>query len=299
LDFLDSCTPGPYADAITPGREKGHFGEARMKKVLLAVLGTALFCPASFANHSWGNYHWARTTSSFDLTVINSTTSDWDPYVSQAAADWSESGVLNMVEDMNGSTSSKDRRRCKGGQGTVRICNLGYGNNGWLGLAGISIDSNGHITTGYTKLNDTYFSSAYYNEPAWKQSVTCQELGHDVGLSHQDEDFYNASLFTCMDYQVPPFESPNAHDYDQLADIYGHPDSYDSYDAGDTGGGGDGGGGCNAPPGKGCNKGETPGHNGDIGWGMSLGRRGQQETFMRIDPDGTRHITFVTWAIGH
>jgi hypothetical protein len=29
---------------------------------------------------------------------------------------------------------------------------------------------------------------------------------------------------------------------------------------------------------------------------MSLGRRGNREKFMRIDPDGIRHITFVTWA---
>jgi hypothetical protein len=31
---------------------------------------------------------------------------------------------------------------------------------------------------------------------------------------------------------------------------------------------------------------------------MSLGRRGNAETFIRIDPDGTRHVTHVTWAIG-
>jgi hypothetical protein len=277
-----------------------------MKKILLAVLATALFSSASYAEHSWGPpYHWARTTASFDLTIINSTTSDWDAYVSQDISDWSAAATLNMVEDPNGSTSSKDRRRCKGGSGTVRICNLAYGANGWLGIAGISIDSNNHITTGYTKLNDTYFASSYYNHDNWKQSVTCQELGHDVGLHHQDEDFGNDSLFSCMDYQDPPFEYPNAHDYEQLdVVIYSHTDSYDSYAVPDEGGGGGGGGdggdgGCNAPPGKGCNKGESPGHNADIGWGMSLGRRGQSETFIRIDPDGTRHLTHVTWAIGH
>ena len=87
------------------------------------------------------------------------------------------------------------------------------------------------------------------------------------------------------------------HDYEQLEIIYAHTDSYDSYQT-DGGGGGGGGGGCNAPPGRGCNKGET-GNGIDNGWGISLGRRGQQETFLRIDPDGTRHITFVTWVRGH
>jgi hypothetical protein len=261
------------------------------------ALLTAGLASSTLADHSWGNYHWARTTNSFNLTVINSTTSEWDVYVSQAVGDWSASNKLNLVEDPAGDTSSNTRRQCRGGQGTLRICNLGYGNNGWLGIAGISIDTNGHITTGYTKLNDTYFSTSFYNKPNWRQSVTCQELGHNIGLDHQDEDFNNDSLFSCMDYQNPPYEYPNRHDYDQLVAIYGHTDSYDSYAAGDGGSGGDGdGGGCNAPPGKGCNKSGT---NGEIGWGMSLGRRGNAETFIRIDHDGTVHLTFVTWAIGH
>ena len=38
---------------------------------------------------------------------------------------------------------------------------------------------------------------------------------------------------------------------------------------------------------------------GEAGWGISLGRRGQTETFLRIDPDGKRIVTFVTWAIGY
>ena len=106
-------------------------------------------------------------------------------------------------------------------------------------IAGISIDGNGHIVSGYTKLNDSYFSQAYYNTTAWKQSVTCQELGHNVGLDHQDEDFNNAPLYSCMDYQAPPYQYPNGHDYEELEAIYAHTDSYNSY----TGGGG-GGGGC-------------------------------------------------------
>lgn len=266
-----------------------------MRKLAILTLGVVLISAPGLADHSWGNYHWARTTSSFDLSIINSTTSDWDNFVAQAIGDWSGSRKLNMIEDTNGDTSSKTRRQCKGGTGTVRICNLAYGNNGWLGIAGISLDSNGHITTGYTKLNDTYFTQSYYNTPDWKLSVTCQELGHNVGLDHQDEDFNNTSLKSCMDYQDPPWPYANAHDFEQLEIIYSHTDTYDSY----ASGGGNGGGGCNAPPGKGCNKGEAPGNNRDIGWGASLGRRGQQETFLRIDADGTRHIVHVTWAVGH
>ena len=263
-----------------------------MRLIKTIALSSLFIASSSVADHSWGDYHWARTTSSFDLIIINSTTSEWDGFVTQAIADWSSSSVLNMVEDPKGSTKARVRRQCKGGDGTVRICNLAYGYNGWLGVAGISIDSNGHITTGYTKLNDTYFAEDFYDE-SWMQSVTCQELGHNVGLAHQDEDFHNQSLFSCMDYQSPPYEFPNAHDYDELEDIYGHIDTYDSYK---TGGGDSGDSGCNAPPGKGCNK---TGANNDVGWGMSLGRRGNAETFIRIDHNGVRHLTHVTWAIEH
>ena len=249
------------------------------------------------ADHSWGSYHWARTTPSFNLIVINSTTSDWDPFVTAAVADWSGSDVLDMVEDPDGSTSERDRRRCKAPAGQVRICNLAYGYNGWLGVAGISIDTDGHIFTGYTKLNDSYFSTSYYNTNDWRQSVACQELGHNVGLDHQDEDFTNASLYSCMDYQDPPYAWTNAHDFEELEAIYAHLDSYNSYADGSDGGAG--GGTCNAPPGKGCNAAGVGQSGPESAWGLSLGRRGVHEKFIRIDPDGTRHITFVTWAVGH
>jgi hypothetical protein len=267
-----------------------------MKRFVIVALVAVVISTASYADHSWNDYHWARKSDSFDLPIINSTTNDWDEFVAKAVKDWSASSVLNMVEE-DGSTSSRTRRRCKPPGGKVRICNLGYGKNGWLGIAGISIDSADHILSGYTKLNDSYFNQEPYNHDNWKQSVTCQEIGHDFGLGHQDENFNVASSTSCMEYQSPPFENPDDHDFAQLEGIYDHIDAYNTYDGSVESGGG--GGGCNAPPGKGCNKGETPGHNRDIGWGMSLGRRGQTETFMRIDPDGTRHVTHVTWAEGH
>ena len=58
----------------------------------------------------------------------------------------------------------------------------------------------------------------------------CQEVGHTFGLDHQDENFTNANLGTCMDYTynpsgTPPNLGPNTHDFDQLVSIYGHSDS--------------------------------------------------------------------------
>jgi hypothetical protein len=98
----------------------------------VGVIVVAAYGAVVSADHAWSHYHWARTTASFNLTVINSTTGDWDPYVAAAVADWSQSDVLDMVEDTNGSTSAKDRRQCKAPLGMVRICNLAYGTtDGW------------------------------------------------------------------------------------------------------------------------------------------------------------------------
>jgi hypothetical protein len=106
------------------------------------------------------------------------------------------------------------------------VCNAKYGNNGWLGIASIWI-SGSHITQGTVKMNDTYFNTATYNKPSWKQMVLCQEIGHTFGLDHQDENFNNQNLGTCMDYSNDPARDdgqgnnlhPNAHDYNQLAHI--------------------------------------------------------------------------------
>ena len=55
----------------------------------------------------------------------------------------------------------------------------------------------------------------------------CQEVGHTFGLDHQDENFNNANLGTCMDYTSSPASNqhPNAHDYEQLDLIYAHVDT--------------------------------------------------------------------------
>ena len=56
------------------------------------------------ADHSWANYHWARTASPFTLTIVNSTTNDWDVYVANAViATYGEQVVDTFyVKDMFG-----------------------------------------------------------------------------------------------------------------------------------------------------------------------------------------------------
>lgn len=185
----------------------------------LALLGTS----TAVANHAWGNYHWARTTSSFNLTLVDSvSTGAWDAALGAASTDWSKSTVLSTAIG-SGATDKKTRQRCAAPTGQVRVCNHTYGNTGWLGVAGIYA-SGDHITKAYVKLNDTYFNTSTYNTPEWRRSVTCQEVGHTFGLDHQSED-PNVDMQTCMDYYKVPNQSPNGHDYEQLAIIYGHLDA--------------------------------------------------------------------------
>lgn len=174
------------------------------------------------ATHSWGGYHWARTNSPFTLKLGDNLSSNWDPYLGTTSSDWSLSSVLDTSVVLGGTNP----KICRSTSGRVEVCNSKYGNNGWLGLAQIWI-SGSHITQGVTKVNDTYFSTAKYNTPAWKNLVMCQEVGHTIGLDHQDENFNNTNLGTCMDYTNDPSSNqhPNQHDYDELDLIYAHQDS--------------------------------------------------------------------------
>jgi len=201
---------------------------------MLAVL--ALFfgslVPAVSADHSWGGYHWAQTSNPFTLKVGDNVSSKWDSYLDEAISDWSASSVLDLTKVV-GSTRP---RTCKAKTGQIEVCSERYGNTGWLGLAQIWV-SGSHITKAVAKVNDTYFNTSTYNKPAWRRLVMCQEIAHDFGLDHQDEEFNNANLGSCMDYtndpdgglggavsDDPSNEYPNAHDFEEIESIYAHLD---------------------------------------------------------------------------
>ena len=191
----------------------------------LVIVGA--FASITYASHSWGGYHWARTSNPFTLKLGDNLSSAWKPRLATTTSDWSLSSVLDAVI-----VPGISQGNCRPTNGRVEVCNKAYGYNGWLGLAQIWVSGN-HIYQGVTKMNDTYFNTPTYNTLAWRQSVICQEVGHTLGLDHQDENFSNPNLGTCMDYTSDPSgalynqldnEHPNQHDYDQLAIIYSHLD---------------------------------------------------------------------------
>jgi len=187
-------------------------------------------------------YHWARTTAGLTLRVENDVTGGWNTYFNTAVFDWTfsvdapltpgtEVVPLAMVAQNGYKTSSS----CGGITGLTRVCNRTYGLNGWLGLATIWISSDGeHITAGTVKLNDSYFKTATYNAPAWRNLVACQELAHTLGLGHQNETFGDANLGSCMDYTGDPStnQHPNADDRLTLANMYAYTDGSSSVSAG-------------------------------------------------------------------
>ena len=200
--------------------------KSTIARVCLAVTMAIGVVASVNANHSWGGYHWARTSNPLTLNLGNNLTGVWPTHLTTAKIDWDDNDPYNT---MNLSiVAGSSNRNCRPKSGRIEVCNAAYGFNGWLGVAQIWITDSVHITQGTTKLNDSYFKSAPYNTTAWRNLVTCQEIGHTFGLDHQDENFDNANLNTCMDYTSDPESNqhPNSHDYAELHDIYAHADTY-------------------------------------------------------------------------
>ena len=78
-----------------------------------ALVGTAL------ANHSWGGYHWSRSTNPLVLSVGDNVDSRWDAYLNGAIADWSASGVL----DLNKTSGGTNPASCGPTAGRIEVCN--------------------------------------------------------------------------------------------------------------------------------------------------------------------------------
>lgn len=188
----------------------------------LAALLTVTVAPAG-ANHSWNNYHWARTSNPFTISLGDNVSSTWDSHLGTSSSDWSKSTVLDTRVVAGGSSPSS----CPPTSGKVEVCNYSYGANGWLGLATIWL-SGGHIYQGTAQMNDYYFNQPTYNDPNARLHVMCQEVGHTFGLGHVKGPNNKSCMNDQFGLKDPAFARPNSHDYAQLESIYAHLDSSNS-----------------------------------------------------------------------
>jgi len=257
----------------------------RFMLMLALIFALAAFPASVSANHSWGKYHWARTSNPFTLKTGDNVNSAWDSYLNEAISDWNPSTVLDLTK-VAGSTNGST---CAPTSGRIEVCNAAYGTTGWLGVAQIWTTRGSHIAQGTAKMNDTYFNQAQYNTPAWRRLVMCQEIAHTFGLDHQDENFNNPNLGTCMDYTSDPDgpptnEHPNAHDFAQLESIYRHLDRFTTVGSAAP---------ADAPPGF---------MNADMhaqeNWGTKVreSANGRSDLFVREFGNGYKIFTFVFWA---
>ncbi len=201
---------------------------------IIAILGLLTVATVASADHAWSVYHWPG--DNLNPTVVDRTSSPlYD--VPAGVLEWADLGTRIQPEMSTGGKAD-----IKVGESVIR-------SSSFLGLAGIYLDADGHITKAEVVLN-TRLLVDY--DPAVADLVLCQEIGHILGLDHnRDGDTGGLPDDTCMNDRVDLFDlsavqqhvSPNDHDTDQLNAIYGHTDPISG---GDDGGGG--GGGC--PPGN-------------------------------------------------
>ncbi|PIP55558.1 MAG: hypothetical protein CO183_01375 [Candidatus Zambryskibacteria bacterium CG_4_9_14_3_um_filter_42_9] len=272
-------------------------------KKYIAIFGilagiTILSSSVVNASHSWGKYHWDLSTGDTTANPLklgdNLTTAAWKDSLSIASLDWNGSVLKNQV--ITGTSAN-----CDPTLGQVEVCNDLYGENGWLGIAQIWVyrGKAGHIAQAVVKANDTYFNTPAYNTSAWRNFVVCQEVGHTFGLGHQDEDFNNLNLGTCMDYTNDPARNdgngnnlhPNQHDYGMLTEIYAHLNSTED-GGGPRGGNGKGNGKKPADVGANIDL-DNPSE-----WGQAIKQdaQGMNSLFEKDLANGNKVFTFVIWA---
>lgn len=252
------------------------------------------------ADNTWGKYHWNISTDDSILAPLelgnNLSYSFWEDSLLNAVTDWNGS-VLQTVDAYGLSDAS-----CSPRVGRVEVCNDTYGDNNWLGIASIWVTRgrSAHITQGVVKVNDTYYNTSPYNTDVWRDFVMCQEVGHTLGLDHQDTNFGNDNLGTCMDYTNDPDGTllyqasnlhPNEHDYDTMTAMYAHLNSTDS----DDGGGGNGNGNGRKPKKSGIDDNTSPSNASE--WGLAIGQNanGRDAVFGRSLSNGQLLITHVLW----
>jgi hypothetical protein len=152
--------------------------------------------PAVTASHQWGCYKWLTPS----LTYTNQAQSPYSTYYTQETRtdgdSWHNYTVINFTAAGNGNLKEQSGH---------------YGQNGWLGLTQIQVQSC-RIVSATSKLNRTYLDNGYSTDA--RKRVACHEVGHATGLNH------NPSSSSCLKTGGSAPSRPNSHDTVQLDAMY-------------------------------------------------------------------------------
>ena len=189
--------------------------------LVLADLGAGMWLAPSVTAQSAAPYHWARKRSHFRLPVGDNVSGDWNAYLRATLDDWNQNETITLIE-VKGATNPQ---YCEPVAGTVQVCNWMYGTQeGWLGLTRLYFNASGtHIDAATVQLNDSfmYAPNSPYNSDAARRHTLCHELGHTIGLDHQE----TTSCMNHSQHAVFNFLTPINEDFRQLRQIYEHADA--------------------------------------------------------------------------
>jgi len=214
-------------------QQRGNRATLRSRIVVSAALAATVLgstAASALLPQSWNGYHWART-GPLVIGLGDNVNAAWDPYVATAVTQWNAADNIDFAQVAGRSTTSA----CTPFYGGVQVCNGNYGATGWLGYASVWT-SGGFVVQATVKLNDYYFAQPKYDTVAWRAMVTCQEIGHTLGLAHANTVRTNVNTGSCLDYTNDPTGTrgtngtlantqPNSVDFAALAGIYANLDT--------------------------------------------------------------------------
>jgi hypothetical protein len=184
------------------------------------LLGLAALPGVAVAGHAWSvngrAVHWASTTNPVRIDLGDNLDDPvWKDKLYIPTLVWSiyptGPGQLGLSPFMRVAAQA-------GGLASneVEMHDGFYGRNGWVGQATLnSIDSQGHIRDATVQLNQSYSLSE-----SQKQATINHEVGHTLGLAHQEG--------TVMCPILCGISNPVQHDWDVVTYVNAHTDSYDT-----------------------------------------------------------------------